>query len=121
MNGIQLQLDFNPVHTRENNPESQRVLDLRRDDFNEQCWLALTLMLNGEFITNKDSRIGHMARRAKDLIDRYGIPVQREWAVVDNVKQDYKWYYILPEDRFKVAKRIIDRLVNINPLKLKQE
>ncbi len=105
---MQLSINWNPTHSKENNAQSQANLDLRREDFNDQCWLALKRMLNGDKITNKDPGIGHMARRAKDLIDGKGIPVKREWAEIDGAKQLYKWYYIAPEDRLAVARRIID-------------
>lgn len=104
-------MTFNTVHNRENNPDSQAHLELKREDFNEQCWTVLKRMLSGEKITNKDgvnTGISDIRRRAKDLIDHKGIPVKREWAVVNGVKQDYKWYYISEEDRLKVANRIID-------------
>jgi len=102
-------MSFDTVHRKENNKASQSVLNLRREDFNEQCWLALKLMLDGEKITNKDPRIGHMARRAKDLIDGKGIPVQRFWAINEKGEQEkFKWYFIKEEDRLRVAKRIID-------------
>ena len=73
-------------------------------------------MLNGDKITNKDWEIGHMGRRALDLITMKGgtvknptIPVQRDWAVKSNGElEDFKWYFIRKEDREKVMKTIID-------------
>lgn len=103
----QLTIDF--VHELENNPDSQRHLELKREDFNAQCWVVLKRMLNGEkltYLTSINSGIGDIRRRAKDLIDSKGIPVKREWAVVDGVKQDYKWYYISPEDRENIMRMI---------------
>jgi hypothetical protein len=108
---MQLQLTFSPVHDRENNPTSQAHLELKREDFNEQCWIVLKRMLDGEklsYLTAINSGIGDIRRRAKDLIDGKGIPVKREWAVIDGVKQDYKWYYIAEADRLAVMRRIID-------------
>ncbi len=106
---MQLNIDFNPVHHFENNSQSQEKLNLRREDFNDQCWLALKRMLDGDRITNKDEQIGHIARRAKDLIDGFKIPVQREWALNEKgEKEKWKWYFIREEDRPKVMRRIID-------------
>lgn len=108
---MQLGLDFNPTHQWENNPESQKHLNLKRVDFNDQCWTVLKRMLAGEklsYLTAINSGIGDIRRRAKDLIDTYKIPVKREWAQVEGAKQDYKWYYIAPQDREAVMKRIID-------------
>lgn len=108
---MQLQMTFNAVHGRENNPDSQRHLELKREDFNEQCWRVLKRMLDGEklsYLTAINSGIGDIRRRAKDLIDGKGIPVKREWAIENGERQDYKWYYIAPEDRENVMRRIID-------------
>lgn len=106
---MQLRLTFNSVHSYENNPQSQANLDLRKEDFNKQCWDALVRMLKGDKIVNKDPEIGHMARRAKDLIDFKGIPVQRDWALKPNGEREkFKWYFIREEDRLNVARRIID-------------
>lgn len=112
---MQLAIVWNPVHTQENNSASQANLNFRREDFNEQCWVVLKRMLDGEKITMKtglDSGIGDIRRRAKDLIDGKGIPVQRDWAEDEKGKKlKHKWYYIKPEDRLTVAKRIIN-LIN---------
>ena len=107
-------MNFNAVHNRENNPNSQARLELKREDFNEQCWKVLVRMLKGERLTVADTaplgenHISSLPRRAKDLIDGKGIPVKRQWAVVNGVVQDYKEYFIEEEDRLKTANRIID-------------
>lgn len=109
---VQLLMEFDTVHRKENNPESQAVLELRRDDFNKQCWAALVRMLNGDRINNKDKEIGHMARRAKDLKDFFKIPVEADYALDENgVQLKWKWYHILPENRPAVMKRIINFLI----------
>jgi hypothetical protein len=110
---VQLTLTLDPVHRSENNEESQRVLNLRREDFNTQCWEVLKRMLDGEKLSSLsaiNTGIGDIRRRAKDLIDGYGIPVKREWAVVDGKRQDHKEYYIAPNDRPAVMRRIIHEL-----------
>lgn len=111
---MQLQMTFNPTHLRENNPESQKVLDLRKDDFSRDCWKVLKRMLSGEKLTVSgtaalgENHISSLPRRAQDLIEYKGIPVKREFAVIDGVQQKYKWYYIAEQDREKVMRRIID-------------
>lgn len=108
-------MTFSPVHLRENNAESQQHLELKREDFNEQCWKVLNRMLNGErlcYLTAINSGIGDIRRRSKDLIDGFGILVRREWAVIDGIRQDYKHYYIADEDREAVIKRIINTITN---------
>jgi len=104
------------IHLRENNPESQQQLELRRSDFSEQCWEVLTRMLNGEKLSSKsaiNSGIGDIRRRAKDLIDHMGIPVRREWANDNGVRLPYKWYYIEEEDRGRY--RLDNLTMGLNP------
>ena len=108
----QISIDFNVTHQFENNRESQQKLDIRREDFNLQCWQVLMRMLAGERITMKsglDTGIGDIRRRAKDLIDGFKIQVKREWAVVDGEKQKYKWYYIDDADKQSIINRIINK------------
>lgn len=108
---MQLNIDFNAVHVRENNPDSEAYLELRREDFNAQCWIALKRMLDGEKLTMLGcitTGISDIHRRAKDLIDKYGIPVKREWAELNGEQQKHKWYYIEDSDREAVMRRIID-------------
>jgi len=113
---MQLNLSFNSVHPYENNPASQAVLNERREDFNEQCWLCLKRMLSGErlsYLTAINTGIGDIRRRAKDLIDHKGIPVKREWAYIDGKRQDFKEYYIEEKDIPVVTAKILGQLVII--------
>jgi len=108
---MQLSLTFNSVHPKENNKNSREFLELRREQFNKKCWQLLKRLLNGEQLTvlqAANSGISSLPRRAQDLIEHKGIPVRREWAVVNGVRQTYKIYYITEEDRLNVALRIID-------------
>ena len=110
---MQLSLTFNSVHQRENNKESQAYLELRREDFNKQCWLTLKRLLNGEVLTvlsAANTGISSLPRRVKDLIDHKGIPIKKHWAIVEGVEQSYKVYYIAEEDRLEVSLRIIGLL-----------
>lgn len=113
--GTLLQFDFNPVHSRENNFDSEAHLEQHRHKFNEQCFRALKLMLAGEKLTNYSCLtvhdIGDIKRRAKDLIDGYHIPVRREWALDEHGnKQPFKWFYIAEVDRSQVMQIVIDKL-----------
>ncbi len=113
---MQLAITFESVHTKENNAASQAVLDERREDFNAQCWACLKRMLKGErlsYLTAINTGIGDIRRRAKDLIDHKGIPVKREWAVIDGKRQDYKEYYIDANDIPVVTAKIVGQLVII--------
>ncbi len=78
----------------------------RREKLDKQCREIVKRMLRGERLTMRsaiEAGIGDIRRRAKDLIDYHQIPVCRERAVVDNVRCNYKWYYIHPDDRLDVA------------------
>lgn len=113
--GTLLQIDFEPVHKFENNLESQAHLEQHRHKFNEQCFKVLKLMLAGEKLTNLSALtthgIGDIRRRAKDLIDGFGIPVRREWAKTSgNQSLGYKEFYIAEEDRPQVMQLLIDKL-----------
>src|SRR5580700_3162097 len=87
------------------------LLEIRRRDFNAQCWEILQRMLAGEkltMLTAVQTGIGDIRRRAKDLIDDHQIPVCRKWAIVEGVKQRHKCYYIDPDDIEIVANRITE-------------
>lgn len=117
---MQLGIDFDSVHKRENNPESQAVLDERREEFNEQCWKVLKRMLRGERLTVAgtaqlgENYISSLPRRAKDLVDNNAIPITIEWAYIDGVRQKFKEYYIKTEDIPEVMERILGQLKPIN-------
>ena len=108
---MELTLNFDIVHKEENNPASQAYLELRREDFNKQCWTVLKRLLNGERLTMRicvNSGIGDIRRRAVDLI-HFHIPVKREWAKdKKGNKLNYKEYFLTEQDRYDVALRIID-------------
>jgi len=110
----QLHIDFDLVHRFENNEESQAQLDKYRDVFSHECWNVLKRMLKGEVITMKsgiNSGISDIRRRAKDLIDHYGIPVQRDYLVdEDGEKLRIKGYYIRQSDIPGVMMKIVDGL-----------
>jgi len=110
----QLHIDFDPVHRIENNPESQAQLDKYRDIFTQECWNVLKRMLKGEVITMKsgiNSGISDIRRRAKDLIDHYGIPVQRDYLIgEDGEKLRIKGYYIRQSDIPGVMMKIVEGL-----------
>jgi hypothetical protein len=111
----QLTVTFNPVHQRENNHDSQAHLEQYRDKFSNVCWDLLKGLLQGRQYTtlgyNVDHHISSLPRRVKDLIDGYGIPVQREIATdADGNKLSHKVYYITEADRPTVLLKLIEKL-----------
>jgi len=96
----QLQIDFNttvdmsaPLVHNENNFESQKIFDGNIEHFTKQCKIVYEAFLRGERLTTTkallDYGIGDLRRRVKDLIDIYGVPVQKE-----TKEGKYKEYFI---------------------------
>ena len=111
----QLQFQFDPVHRTENNPVSEAFLEQYRDRFTKQCFIALKRMLRGDRITNKDAghgeeTIGHMARRAKDLKDGFGINISKEYLRDENGKEQLLEYFIAEKDRTAVLMQLFNKL-----------
>lgn len=115
---IQITMDFNPVHQRENNAASQAKLEQNRMKFNGHCWFTLKRMLKGERLNVSDTSnrkdpatyISDLPRRAKDLMDKYGMPIRREYAVIEGVEQPWKEYYIAQEDRLTAYNKVVNML-----------
>lgn len=89
---MNFQIDF-PVHTTENNPESQAHLEVYVGKFGKKCKQLLTRLVTGEKLKFADEvkTIGDLRRRALDLI-QYGVPVQREF------NGEIKEYFLKAED-----------------------
>jgi hypothetical protein len=110
---IQLSMDWDVVHNRENNPESQNQLLLQRDRFGEQCWKVLNELLQRDGLTVREMvlmDINSPPRRIKDLKDNYNLPVMDRW--VEDGSNRWKQYYLAPEDKGRIA---IDTLAKIKP------
>ena len=94
MNTTQLEIDFRaPLVHHENNPESQKIFDGNIDHFSNQCKIVYNAFKRGERLTTTKALveygIGDLRRRVKDLIDSYGVSVQKE-----TVEGKYKEYFI---------------------------
>lgn len=64
------------VHVRENKPENEQHLNDNRQKFTGQCAIVLSLLLKGVVLSSYSAmvqfKIGHLARRIKDLKDSEG-------------------------------------------------
>jgi hypothetical protein len=94
MNTPQLQIDFTqPLVHYENNPESQQHFERNIDHFTEQCKIVYRAFMRGERLTTTTALlkygVGDLRRRVKDLIDIYGVHVDKE-----TIKGNYKEYFI---------------------------
>ena len=91
----------------ENNIESQEHFDKNERRFSHQCEVLFEALLRGERLTFSsvvsNYSINAPRRRFKDLIDTYGIPVQKEWKQSGETK--CKEYFLTQEfiDQHKEA------------------
>lgn len=113
---IQITIDFEAVHQRENNYASEAFLQQHRERFNSGCWALLMGMLKGIKYSTKGYNSQHMIsslpRRAKDLRDgfRLGELVKCEWAPECSEYYGFKEYFIAEQDRQAVMEKIINEL-----------
>jgi hypothetical protein len=86
-------LEFDFTKRRENNSESQQILEANKDRINKQCRLVLDLLQVGYRLTVRDALlfwgIGDLRRRVKDLKDFHGIDIKTE-----TQKGGFKTYFI---------------------------
>lgn len=114
--GTLLQFDFNPVHSRENNIDSEAFLEQNRHRFNGNCWELLLGMLKGtQYSTNgynKVHKISSLPRRVMDLQKVFGLGdlIKYEWAPEGSEDEGYKQCYIAEEDRPQVMQLLIEKL-----------
>jgi hypothetical protein len=82
---------FHPVHLKENNSESQNHLEANRNKFSTQCDYVLYLLSIGVKLTSYSAmteyRIGHLARRIKDLKDS-GRDIAKGFIIEDEFEKD---------------------------------
>jgi hypothetical protein len=96
----QLSLDLSkpfPVHSRENNRESEDFLNENRESFSANCEKVLALLKSGVRLTVKDAIVNHgvssLPRRILDL-KQAGIEIKDAWISVEG-KRGFKEWYIL--------------------------
>lgn len=110
---MQLNLDFNPVHKRENNPISQAHLEEHREKFTRDCFEVLKQLINGTRLTYKyaiDTGLsGDIRARIRDLRKVYGIPVSDEWVESEGGRR-FKEYYMTPEDKIEGLKVLLTKM-----------
>lgn len=86
------------THLRENNPESQSVLEENEKKFSAQCLKVMELLNKGERLTVKSALVNHgigsLPRRLLDLKERNGITdIKEEWVKNSEGKRLYKVWY----------------------------
>jgi hypothetical protein len=112
---VQLSINWDPTHKRENNSQSQANLQLRREDFNSDCWAVLNCLIRGQRLTTKGAMVsglsGHLPRRIADLKEWFNISVSKEWTskeVNGKRTRSHIEYYMTEQERTQTMKRIID-------------
>lgn len=79
------------IHEKENNHESQSILDENKKHFSNQCEKVYQLLKEGKILTTTIALqygIGDLRARIRDLI-KSGIPVQKKL-----LKNRFKEYYL---------------------------
>lgn len=68
---MQLSLQYDLLHSHENNRESKSILEANRERLSAQCAKVLELFRQGKKLTVRSAMIehsiGHLPRRVKDL------------------------------------------------------
>lgn len=104
---MQLTFDYtapvNLVHSKENNSESQALLEANRGRLNNQCLTVLQALQRGERLTTGSALlkygIGDLRRRVKDLLDK-GYPISKE-----TQENRFKIFYMTSE-QIKISKEL---------------
>jgi hypothetical protein len=88
----QLSIDWNPVHKKENNNESQAILEANRAELNTQCKMVKAMLESGYRLTVRDAMINYgissLPRRILDLKNQ-GVDIKSKL-----INGKYKEYYI---------------------------
>jgi hypothetical protein len=107
----QLTISFNSVHRFENNANSQAVLETRREDFNEDNWEVLKLLLKGQRLRVIECAVaritGHLPRRICDLRE-YNIAIEMDMVVPNGGGRKIGEYYMKPEEISRVMIALIE-------------
>ncbi len=91
------------IHDRENNSESQQILDDNKEHFSDQCLTMLKALVRGEVLTSQicDRKydIGDGRARKRDLKGN-GI------AIIDSLQKGrFKEFYLMPEEIKRVKEK----------------
>lgn len=99
---MQTSLDLE-IHSRENNSESEQILNEKNKHFSNKCKELLTRLCNGERLQFADcvKTIGDLRRRSADLIEFNNIPVQRTFISNTRIKE----YWLKQEDIFLIKNK----------------
>lgn len=107
----QLTISFNSVHRFENNPASQAILEARNEDFNEDNWEVLKLLLKSHRLRVIECAIarvtGHLPRRICDLRE-YGIAIEMDMVTPHGGGRKIGEYYMKPEEINRVLMALVE-------------
>lgn len=100
-----LELPFDVVHQRENNPVSQDFLEENRQLFNESCFEVFKALVSGVRLTTDNAKTlaqtRSLPRRIKDLRgeDGDGFKISDKWLLDKDGRRTVKEWYMSDEDR----------------------
>lgn len=110
---LQLQMNFDTVHRRENNVLSQAHLEENAHLFNESCFTVLKALVDGFELTTDNAKAlagtRSLPRRIKDLRDGYGISITDEWVTVNGKRSHIKWH-MTEQDKAEALKILFTKL-----------
>jgi hypothetical protein len=110
MQGVQLSIEFNPVHVIENNALSQAFLDANRFKFNTKCKEVFQRLIEGERMTVLEAAntgISSLPRRIKDLRE-FGIRISDNWIKKGN--SEVIEYFMSAEDRTVALENLVRKI-----------
>ena len=109
---MQLVMDFNPVHLRENNAVSKAHLDEHRESFANDCYRVLCELVDGKRLTYKyaiDTGLsGDIRARIRDIRKVYKIPVSDAWITTEGGRK-FKEYFMTEDDRTEAFRIILNQ------------
>lgn len=106
---MNLELDLNIVHLKENNPASQAVLNANRDRLNKSCMKVLNLLMSGKELTVRNAMVDYgissLPRRIMDCEQKLNIVIPERWVYLsgkpeNGVYKSHKVWFL--DERSKV-------------------
>lgn len=106
---MELQLNFDTVHKKENNAASELHLEQHRKKFTRDCFEVLQRLVSGERLTVRNAVISGLSnslpRRILDL-KKFGVSISDKW----QGKHEYIEYFMDADDKVKLAELLLSKM-----------
>lgn len=93
------------IHTKENNPTSQAILNEHKANFTASTRTVLIAMLKGRTLDKHSGISGNISSRISDLIRENHVPIVKTRELRSNGKLAYFRYSIAKADRVELIER----------------